>query len=98
MATNKLRGRWFHSAFRFTDEVCALNVGVEFGKAFLEIYLTELELKAEHNGRHATFVDLDIYKDQGKLIYKIFDKRYTFNFHIVRMPSVISNNTIYHFL
>ena len=37
MATNKLRGRWFHSAFRFTDEVCALNVGVEFGKAFFEI-------------------------------------------------------------
>ena len=40
---NKLRGRRFQSSFRFTDDLCTLNNGGEFGKAFLEMYLTELK-------------------------------------------------------
>ena len=34
---NKLRGRRFHSTFRFIDGLRALNDGGEFGKAFLQI-------------------------------------------------------------
>ena len=45
----------------------------------------------EHNGSHATFIDVDIYINKGKLIYKMLDKKETFNFHIVRMPSITSN-------
>ena len=45
----------------------------------------------EHNGSHATFTDVDISRNKGKLIYKMLDKKETFNFHIVRMPSVTSN-------
>ena len=33
--TNKLRGRRFHSIFRFTDDLCALNDSGKFGKVFL---------------------------------------------------------------
>ena len=62
-----------------------------WSKEFLEIYPTDLELKVEHNGSHATFIDVDIFIDQGKFIYKMLDKKETFNFHIVRMPSTTSN-------
>ena len=62
----------------------------EFGKAFLEIYPTELELKVEQNGSHATFLDLDISIDKGKFIHKMFDKWDAFNFHIVKVPSTTS--------
>ena len=55
-----------------------MNDGGEFGKAFLEIQPTELELKVEHNDNHATFLDLDISIDKGQVIYKMFDKRDTF--------------------
>ena len=60
IGTNKFRGRRFHSTFWFTDDLSTLNDGGEFGKAFLEIYPTELELKVEHNGSHAPFLDLAI--------------------------------------
>ena len=58
---------------------------------FLEIYPIDLELKVEYNGSYATFIDVDIFIDQGKFIYKMLDKKETFNFHIVRMPSTTSN-------
>lgn len=34
---------------------------------------------------------LDIFIDKSKFVYKMFDKRDTFNFHIFRMPSIIRN-------
>ena len=70
LRTNKLGGRRFHNTFRFIDDLCALNDGCEFGKAFLEKYPTELELNVEHNGSHTTFLDLDIYIDREKFIFK----------------------------
>ena len=45
----------------------------------------------EHNDSHATFLDLDISIDKGKLIYRMFDKRDTFKFHIVKLPSTTNN-------
>ena len=68
----------FYNTELFIDNLCALNDGGKFGKAFREIYPAKLELKVEHNGSHATFVDLDISTDKGKLIYKMFDKRDAF--------------------
>ena len=81
----------FHSTKRFIDDLIAINDGGEFGKSFKEIYPVELELKVEHQGSHATFLDLDITISQGKFIYKLFDKRDNFNFFIVRMPNLTSN-------
>ena len=45
----------------------------------------------EHNDSHVTFLDLDISIDKGKLIYRMFDKRDTFNFHTVKLPSTTNN-------
>ena len=47
-----------------------------------------LELEAEHLGNHATFLNLDITSEDGFFIYKLFDKRYSFPFSVVRMPHI----------
>ena len=58
---------------------------------FPEIYPAALELKLEHSGDHATFfLELDITIKDGIYVYKLFDKRDTFSFHIVRKPSLCS--------
>ena len=58
-----------------------MNDGGEIGKAFLQIYPTELELKVRHNDRHTIFLDLEMLIGKGKFIYKMFDKRNAFHFH-----------------
>ena len=45
----------------------------------------------EHTGNHASFLNLDINIVDGKFIYKLYDKRDTFPFFIVRMPQRESN-------
>ena len=55
------------------------------------MYPGELELKLEHVGTHATFLDLDIEIEDGMFVYKLFGKRDKFPFFIVRMPHFESN-------
>ena len=55
------------------------------------IYPPELELKVEHQGMHATFLELDINIIDNMFVYKLFDKRDSFPFFIVRMPYLDSN-------
>ena len=86
-----IRSYKYHSMNRFIDDLLAINDGGEFGKSFKEIYPPELELKVEHQGPHATFLDLDISLLNHKFIYKLFDKRDAFSFFIVRMPHLSSN-------
>ena len=50
-----------------------MNDGGELGKVFLEIYPKELGLNVEHNGSHATFLDLNVSVDKGKFIYAMFE-------------------------
>ena len=88
---DKVRARHFHSCKRFIDDLTAINDGGEFGRSISEIYPDELELKAEHSGNHATFLNLDISIIDGRFIYKLFDKRDEFPFFIVRMPHMDSN-------
>ena len=59
--------------FRIIGDHCALNYGDRFDKAFLEIYPTELVLKVEYNGIHATFLNLGFSIVEGKFIFNIFD-------------------------
>ena len=61
--------------------------GGEFGNSYKEIYPKELELKLEHNGSHATFLDLDLYIENGKISSKLYDK----DDKDVRMPNIHSN-------
>ena len=58
---------------------------------YREIYPSELELKCEHQGSHATFLDLYIQIVDGIFVYKLFDKRDEFPFSIVRMPDLSGN-------
>ena len=83
--------RRFLNAMRFIDDECNLNDNKEFSKSFLEIYPPELQLKCEHEGQHATFLDLDISIADGIYVYKLFDKRDDFPFTIVRMPDLNGN-------
>ena len=89
--TDKVKARHFHGTHRFIDDLFAANDGGEFGRVYSEIYPEELELKLEHSGSHATFLSLDISLVEGRFIYKLFDKRDSFPFFIVRMPYICSN-------
>ena len=48
-------------------------------------------MKCEHQGTHAMFLDVDIEVVEGVFVYKLFDKRDNFPFHIVRMPDLRGN-------
>ncbi len=88
---DKVKARHFHSTKRFIDDLCAINDGNLFQSVYGEIYPDELELKIEHSGSHASFLNLDISIKDGIFIYKLFDKRDAFPFSIVRMPHKDSN-------
>ena len=45
----------------------------------------------EHQGNHASFLDLDITIIDGTFVYKLYDKRDQFPFSIVRLPFASSN-------
>ena len=81
----------YHGTSRFIDDLCAINDGDDFIASYKEIYPKELELKVEHHGNHATFLDLDITIKANIFVYKLFDKRDKFPFFIVRMPHLGSN-------
>ena len=55
------------------------------------MYPPELELKLEHSGQMATFLNLHIQILNGKFVYKLFDKRDAIPFSTVRMPHRESN-------
>ena len=91
ISTDKVRARKFLNAMRFIDDECNLNDSKEFSRSFLEIYPSHLQLKREHEGVHATFLELDISVDNDIFVYKLFDKRDDFPFSIVRMPDLTGN-------
>ena len=89
--TERYRGFKFKHCFRFIDDACSINDSDEFEKSYRDIYPDELQLKCEHSGNHATFLELDITIVDGIFVYKLFDKRDTFPFFIVRMPDLSGN-------
>ena len=91
MSTDTQRAMKFRYVSRSIDDECNLNDGGEFGRSFYLIYPSDLELKCEHQGTHATFLDLEINIVDGIFVYKLFDKRNDFPFFIVRMPDLSGN-------
>ena len=91
MSVDKRRAMRFRYATRFIDDECNLNDGGEFGRSFQSIYPPELELKCEHFGTYATYLDLEITIVDGVFVFKLFDKRDGFPFFIVRMPDLSGN-------
>ena len=94
---DKIRARKFVYACRFIDDECNLNDSGEFSKSYSDIYPQELQLKCEHQGTHATFLDLVISVVDNVFVYKLFDKRDDFPFTIVRMPDLSGNLPSYVF-
>ena len=91
ISTDPVKARYLNSTKRFIDDLSAINDNNEFGKVYKDIYPEELELKLEHEGTHAAFLHLDITIQDSIFIYKLYDKRDAFPFHIVRMPHKSSN-------
>ena len=91
ISTDKRKALKYKNATRFIDDECNLNDSGEFGHSYHLIYPSELQLKCEHSGLHATFLELDISVIDGIFVYKLFDKRDDFPFSIVRMPDLTGN-------
>ena len=89
--TDCYRGFKFKNTFRFIDDACCINDHDEFEHSYRDIYPNELQLKREHKGHHATFLELDISIKDDIFEYKLFDKRDNFPFFIVRMPDLSGN-------
>ena len=91
MKTNPVAARKYKHASRFIDDECNLNDSGQFKSTFHTIYPPALQVKCEHEGQHATFLELDISVKDGIFLYKLFDKRDDFPFFIVRMPDLSGN-------
>ena len=86
------RARRLSNIFRFIDDLIALNDGHEFLKSFKDIYPVEMVLKQENDtDQSASFLDLEINIDDKSFTSKLYDKRDSFNFSIVRFPHKCSN-------
>ena len=88
---DRVKAKHFHSTWRFIDDLCIVNDGGMFKRVFKDIYPDELELKVEHDGDSGTFLNLDIWVEEGQFVYKLYDKRDAFPFSTVRMPYLCSN-------
>lgn len=91
MKQDPVSARRYKYAFRFIDDQCNLNDSSQFKNSCQSIYPSDLQVKCEHQGQHATFLELDISVKEGLFIYKLFDKRDDFPFFIVRMPDLSGN-------
>ena len=68
ISNNKVKARHIHATKRFIDDLGILNDGGVFNDVFTDIYPLELQLKVEHSGTHATFLNLDITVNDGLFI------------------------------
>ena len=66
---DKVKARHFHSTKRFIDDLCAINDGNLFQSVYKEIYPDELELKVEHSGSHASFLNLDLFPSKTGFLF-----------------------------
>ena len=78
ISNNKIKAQHFHSTKGFIDDLREINDGGEFGRTNAESYPTDLQLKPEHQGTRASFLNLDINIVDGKFVYKLPDKKDSF--------------------
>ena len=70
----------YHGVSRFTDSpysliaLCAINDDNEFLTSFINIYPKVLDLKVEHLGNHASFLDLAIKIEDCFRIWTLWQK------------------------
>ena len=68
-----------------------MNDGGEFSSSDKYNYPKQLEIKPEHQGEHATFLDFEIPIQDNIFVCKLFEKRNTFPLFIINMPYFSSN-------
>ena len=75
-------------AFRFTDDLIALNDGNEFQNQYNEIYPLELiSKKGNTSHRETTFLDFHFCVNEGQIQTSKFKfKRKSYNFNVMRFP------------
>jgi hypothetical protein len=82
----------YGNIFRFIDDLIAMNDDNEFHNSYKKIYPPELQLNKENDSEtHATFLDIDIQIINKKFVTKLYDKRDSYKFDIVRLPYKHSN-------
>ena len=86
------RVKRLNNTFRFIDDLIAINDGGEFWKSYRDIYPPALTLKKENSDdSSATFLDMEISIVDKKFEHKLYDKRDSYKFSIVRFPYKKSN-------
>ena len=88
---NKIKARHFYSTKRFIDNLYAITGDGEFRHNHAEIYSKKLQLRPEHQDTYVSFLNLGIHIVDGKCVRKLYDKRDSFPFFIVRIPHIDSN-------
>ena len=77
--------------FRFQDDSIVFNDQDTFLAKWREIYPIEMQLEQTNTGNTCTFLDLRIEINNGKFIYKSYDKRQDFDFNIINYPDLHGN-------
>ena len=85
------KARRFSNTFRFIDDLLTINDDNLFSQNFTDIYLEELTLNLESSGVSVNFLDLNLKNSNGHVDIKLYDKRNSFPFSIVRLPFSSSN-------
>jgi len=86
------KARKFSHICRYIDDLVTPNDDNEFSKSYLQIYPPELKLNKENiSDDSATFLDMDIKIIDNKFVTKLYDKRDSYEFDIVRLPHKCSN-------
>ena len=80
------------------ENKCNLKDSSKFSKSFNINYANELQLKCEHHGLHATFLDLSITDDDDIYEYKLYDKRNSYPFFIICIPDLSGSIPAYFFM
>ena len=71
ISNDKVKACHFHATKRFIDDLGTLNDGGVFNDIYKDIYPPELQLKVEHSGTYATFLNLDITLKDGVFLIRV---------------------------
>lgn len=81
----------FKYCFRYLDDLLCINNDQTMDSIMQDIYPQELKLESDYGITKTHYLDLDLEIVNGKIDYKLYDKRDTFGFSIVNFPNLSGN-------